>query len=181
VESQELQTQTLYKRLLGDAYGKLPEPLLRFHAICGGGAACGRMNVERNHGLVGRLIATLAGLPAAASEVDATVSVRSEAGYELWVRTFDRTRLVSKQWCEGGLLVESAGPMAFRFMVDVVGNGLQFRTVKCAFMGVRLPRLMAPSVTADVFGTSNGWWVSVELALPFIGRILAYQGEMSQD
>ena len=55
----------LYRRLLGDAWTALPEPVRAMHELTGTLIASGRATVERGAGLLARLVAAVMGFPRA--------------------------------------------------------------------------------------------------------------------
>jgi hypothetical protein len=58
--------EPLYRRVLGEAWDSLPEPLRAMHDLDGERSAGGVAVVERGSGLLARLVALVIGLPPAA-------------------------------------------------------------------------------------------------------------------
>ena len=59
----------LYRRVLGEAWDSLPEPLRAMHDLDGERSADGVAVVERGSGLLARLVAFVIGLPPAGADI----------------------------------------------------------------------------------------------------------------
>jgi hypothetical protein len=107
----------LYRRVLGEAWDSLPEPLRAMHDLDGERGADGVAVVERGSGLLARLVAFVIGLPPAGAEIPVTVSFRAEHGREHWQRNFAGRVFLSVQAQGRGrferLLCERFGPLNF--------------------------------------------------------------------
>src|SRR5215831_8185666 len=101
----------LYRRLLGDAFDRLPPVWRRFHDSPTGGTGSGTFRVTRGKGFFANLLAALGGLPRAGEAVPVRLRVGIEGDRERWVREFPGCRLETVQWASGGLLIEAAGPV----------------------------------------------------------------------
>lgn len=86
--------------------------------------------------------------------------------------------MVTLQSMRRGLLIEQAGPTHFGFALDVLNGGMVFRSTRVWLFGVELPRELAPSIHATVVPTDRGWTAAVWLAVPVLGPILDYEGEV---
>src|SRR5262249_43294731 len=73
---------TLYRRLLGEAYDRMPAPLRALHDLRTEMAVEGSATVTRGPGVLARLAAALVGFPHAGEEVAVRVDFRSENGIE---------------------------------------------------------------------------------------------------
>jgi hypothetical protein len=94
---------------------------------------------------------------------------------------------VSLQSARGaGLLVERLGIMEMMMRLEVGGGALSYQTVNAAlrlgFLRVPLPNRLSPHVMAleKAVGDTNQIHVSVEVALPLLGRLIAYDGILTQ-
>src|SRR5262249_23553029 len=76
----------LYRRLLGEAWHTLPEPIRRMHDISDILAVQGLAQVDRGTGLLARLIAATFRFPRSGRDVPITVTFRVVAGREVWQR-----------------------------------------------------------------------------------------------
>jgi hypothetical protein len=95
--------------------------------------------------------------------------------------------LVSMQSDRGDrLLVERMGIMEMRFRLEVAGGALSYQTVSAVLgfgsLRVPLPYRLSPCVTAweRAVGDMNRIHVSVDVTFPLIGRLIAYDGILTQ-
>jgi hypothetical protein len=86
----------------------------------------------------------------------------------------------------GGFLVELMGVVEMRFLLEAAGGALNYQTVSAALrigsLRVPLPRLLSPCVTAceKAVGDMNQIHVSVDVTFSLIGRLIAYDGILTQ-
>jgi hypothetical protein len=132
-------------------------------------------------------MARLARLPAAGEAVDVRLQVTAQEDGEEWRRTFAGRPLVSMQSARGaGLLVEGLGIAEMLMRLEVVGGALSYQTVSAALrlgsLRVPLPYRLSPHVTAweKAVGDTNQINVSVDVTLPLLGRLIAYDGILTQ-
>jgi len=109
----------LYRRVLGEAWDLLPEPLRAMHDLDGERSADGVAVVQRGSGLLARLVAFVIGLPPAGADIPVTVSFRARHGREHWQRYF-AGRVFSSVQAQGRgrserLLCERFGPLNWRW------------------------------------------------------------------
>lgn len=167
----------MYVEDLGTDLDRL-DPLLReFHRTVPN-RGTGELAVERSPQLIGRLLATLAGLPQTAEQVLVDLEVSAIAGGERWVRSFNGKPLVTTQRLWRSLLLETGGPLTFGFRLVVEGGGMRFDQQRTWFMGIPLPKLLAPRVSAVATPAAGGWHIDVRMALPLIGPMIRYHGIM---
>jgi hypothetical protein len=85
-----------------------------------------------------------------------------------------------------GLLVERMGTVEMLLRLEVVDGALSYQTVSAAFrigvLRVPLPYRLSPHVTAweKAVGDTNQIHVSVDVTLPLLGRLIAYDGILTQ-
>jgi hypothetical protein len=132
-------------------------------------------------------MARLARLPAAGEAVDVRLQVTAQEEGEEWRRTLAGRHLVSMQYDRGaGLLVERLGIVEMLLRLEVVGGALSYQTVsadmRLSFLRVPLPYLLSPNVTAweKAVGDTNQVHVFVDVTLPLLGRLIAYDGIITQ-
>jgi hypothetical protein len=177
----------LYQKLLGASWPDLDVVLRRLHDSGETVRAVGVFRVRRGNNRLARTMARLARLPAAGEAVDVRLQVTAQEEGEEWRRTFAGRPMVSMQYDRGdGPLVERLGIMEMRFRLEVVGGALSYKTVSAAvrlgFLGVPLPYWLSPYVTAweKAVGDTNQIQVSVEVTLPLLGRLIVYDGILTQ-
>lgn len=169
---------TLYQRVLGERFDALHPVLRRFHSSETHIAGRGLFRVVHHPGWLRKLLLVVLRFPKAGEAIEVRLEVSPSASGERSVRSFAGRPLVTRQTAEGGLLMERVGPLCFGLAVEVVGGGLTFRTRRTWMLGVPLPTWFAPSVEADVVPNGEAWGVAVRLALPLVGRLLDYEGEV---
>ena len=145
--------------------------------------ATGRFKVRGSANVLARILARAGGLPRR-GEVAMELAVTPDAAGETWRRTFGGQDLTTRQWEEGGLLVEEIGLMQIEFALTAADGALGFRQVG-ARVGrgrrhVRLPRWLAPAVTARAW-SDDGLRVEVEIRFPAAGLLCAYEGVLRKD
>jgi hypothetical protein len=85
-----------------------------------------------------------------------------------------------------GLLEERMGIVEMRFRLAVIGGALSYETVSAALrfgsLCLPLPHWLSPCVTAWEIAVDdmNQIHVSVDVTLPLLGRLIAYDGMLTQ-
>jgi hypothetical protein len=132
-------------------------------------------------------MARLARLPATGEAVDVRLQVTAQEECEEWRRTFAGRPLLSLQYDRGaGLLMERLGTVEMLLRLEVVGGALSYQTLSAAlrlgFLRVPLPYRLSPYVTAweKAVGDTNQIHVSVDVTMPLLGRLIAYEGILTQ-
>jgi hypothetical protein len=83
-------------------------------------------------------------------------------------------------------MVERMGIIEMGIRLEVGGGALNYQTVSAALrlgsLRVPLPRWLSPYITAweRAVGDMNQIHVSVEVTLPLLGRLIAYDGILTQ-
>ncbi|MGE0130772.1 MAG: DUF4166 domain-containing protein [Blastocatellales bacterium] len=177
----------LYPKLLGASWCDLDVAVRRLHGSGRMVRAVGVFQVRHGSNSLARALARLARLPAAGEAVDVRLQVTAREEGEKWQRAFAGHPLVSMQSnLSGRLLVERIGVMELRFRLEVAGGALGYQTVSAALrlgsLRVPLPHLLSPCVTAWEKASDNmdQIHVSVDVTFPLIGRLIAYDGVMTQ-
>jgi Domain of unknown function (DUF4166) len=173
--------RSLYRRVLGEQFDRLPSSLHVFHDAVRGGRGTGRFELRRGSGVIARIAARLFRLPAEGSDVAVTLDVVVEDGCERWIRDFGGRRLESVQWEHAGFLVEKAGHLRLAFRLSADDAGLRFVSRRAWFFGVPLPRWLAPEVQATVVAHEEGWRTDVRVCLPGGSLLLGYSGTIAPE
>ncbi len=174
----EYKAVSLYRRTLGESFDCMPEVLKRFHDQPFAAAANGTLRVTRGKGVLRRIAAAVMRLPKPGEQVPVHLHVHIGGETEQWTRDFGSLRLVTKQWLDRGLLIGSAGLMRFRFRLTGDESGLRFEFVRCWFIGIPLPFILAPKVNASASKYEESWWVHVCVEAPILGMLTEYEGKM---
>ena len=143
----------------------------------------GQFGVRHGARPAARLLARLAGLPAAGARVPVRLVVTRERGAERWHRTFAGRDFVTYQRrTEDGLMAERAGPFEMLFRLDERGGVRRYRQVGFALrlgrLRVPLPRRASPRVVARERVSEDGsrLCASVRVKAPLVGLLIAYGG-----
>lgn len=175
----------LYARVLGSAYRELPPAIRALHGHRANHAVSGRASVERGAGLLSRLVGALVGFPAAGADVPVRVSFEIERGREIWTRDFAGRRFRSVQSAGRGrnayLVDERFGPFSFGLALLVEDSRLRLVVRNWRFLGLPLPRFLAPSGDSFENAEDGRFNFHVEIAHPLIGLIVRYRGWLVPD
>ena len=171
---------SLYRRVMGEAFDALPPVLRRFHGLEAGGRAGGLLRVTRGDGRLRNLVAGAVGLPEAGEQVPLELHVLVEGDRERWVRAFGARRMVSVQWARGDMLMEGVGGVRFGFEVVIEPGGARFVCRRNWLLGLPLPSWLTTRIEAEVRGGDEGWWLRVTVTAPLVGRLVEYEGEVTQ-
>jgi len=170
----------LYRRLLGDAWEALPEPLRAMHDHTGTLRAKGRSHIERGNGLLARIVVRVFGFPEAGQDVPVEVLFDSCDEGERWQRTFGATRFSSSQSAGRGrsdkLLVERFGPFTFALALVLEDERLRLVPRRWGFCGIPLPVGLVPHGDTYECVKEGCFGFHVELSHRFTGLIVRYRG-----
>jgi len=165
----------LYARVMGEAFAELP-PLVRaihdFHADAG---AAGEGRVERGRNLFARLIGAVMRFPPA-GDYPLHVSFAVKGGRERWTRDFGGRVFTSELTGQDGLAVERFGPIRFGFALAPTADGLAMQLGRWSILGVPLPLVLAPRITAFERQETDRFRFDVAVALPLVGPVVRYSG-----
>jgi len=172
--------EPLYRRILGDAYATLPQPLQVMHDLKSELTASGVASVERGRGLLARLAGAIVGFPPAGDDVPVEVAFRLQDGRELWQRNFAGQRFESTQEEGKGrgarLLCERFGALSFVMALVVEGERMRLVMRRWTLFGLPLPLALAPRIDAYEFAESGRFHFHVEIGHPLTGLIVRYRG-----
>lgn len=176
----------LYERLVGGAWGRLPEPVRRLHPAGSRVRGAGRFEVRHGGRLTARLLARLMRLPAAGDAVPVVLTVEPEgAGGERWHRSFGGRPFVTHQRERPpGLLADRAGAVEMYFRMEAEAGALVYRHAATALrlgrLRVPLPRALAPRVEAREWAEPGDARVvvRVRVSAPLVGPLITYEGKI---
>ena len=146
------------------------------HDVAGASVWTGRADVERGRSLPSRMVATLFGLPPAGRDQALRVTFQVDGGTGDLVAQFGNAVFRSVQYERGGLLRERVGPSTFVFALETSADGMALKLQGVRFLGVPLPRFLAPSVRTFESERDGRYHFEVEASLPLLGRIVRYAG-----
>jgi uncharacterized protein DUF4166/saccharopine dehydrogenase-like protein len=172
--------EPLYRRILGDAYAMLPQPLQIMHDLKSELTAAGVASVERGKGLLARLAAAIVGFPPAGDDVPVKVAFRLQDGREFWQRNFAGQRFESTQEEGKGrsarLLCERFGALSFAMALVVDGERMRLVMRRWSLFGLPLPLALAPRIDAYEHVEDGRFRFHVEISHSLTGLIVRYRG-----
>jgi hypothetical protein len=171
---------SLYQRILGSDFAKLPTGLQRFHGAAGAARGAGIATVRSGSGVLHRLLARLMGLPRPGENIPIELAVTLDGDREIWWRSFGGRPFTTVQWQNGTLLAERSGPALFYFTLGADAAGLRFEHRGSRIFGVPIPLALSPRVEADAIASGDGWDLRVTIAMPIVGMITSYTGHIVQ-
>jgi hypothetical protein len=150
------------------------------HAVEQTAWAQGRASVERGHGMLARLVASVVGFPQAAADTPVRVRFAATKNEEIWTRTFGDLSFSSRQFAgrgrSEGLLCERFGALTFAMALVPAGARLALILRRWSAFGVPLPRWLGPRTTAYETSEDGRFHFHVEISHPFTGLIVRYRG-----
>ena len=182
----------LYRTHLGDdAWFALPEAVRAAHGDGATSVFQGVFCVTRGTHLAAKLLAPLLHAPPACSQTAVRLIVEtSDDGGERWLRWFgDHLLTTSQRRGSDGTLRERFGPLELAFDLKADAEGIDYRQtaarLRCGLLSLQLPRWLSPRVAAreEVAAGKRSdelrTHVRVELSLPLVGRVVAYDGTLN--
>ena len=170
----------LYRRLLGEAYDRMPAPLQAMHDLKDEMTVEGRATVTRGRGLLARIAAAIVGFPRAGVDVPVRVAFRNENGRERWTRRFARRSFHSTQEQGRGryqwLVCERFGPLCVGMALVLDDGILRLIVRRWSVFGIPLPLWLAPRGNSYEYSENGRFHFHVEIAHPFTGLIVGYRG-----
>jgi hypothetical protein len=172
--------EPLYRRILGSAWDGLPEQIRDLHTVQTRLTFAGKARVDRGNGLIARMIGALYRFPDAGLEIPVTVLLERHGDGELWQRTFAGRVFRSRQREGTGrsqyLIDERFGPVSVGLALVTEEGRLEYRVRRWTFLGIPMPMFMAPGGRTYEFARDGRFHFHVEIAHPWFGLIVRYQG-----
>lgn len=176
----QVRPRLLYRRVLGEAFDRLPPPIRAGHSVDGRLVLAGRASIEGADNAVGRLVARIIGFPPAVADVPVTVEMRQDGEAEIWSRTFGSHRFQSRlgESRPGNRrVIEQFGPIRIVLTLTGGADGITMRTGRAYVGPLRLPGWLTPRSCAIESTDSEGRFTfDVPIAIPLVGRLVRYRG-----
>ena len=182
---------SLYRRLLGPAFDRLPPEIQAMHAGTTAWRSQGRCDIDRGGHPLARLVAGLFRLPPTGRGVPVSVTFTARGDREIWLRNFGGRfmRTTQEAGVEAGVeagdeagggaaMIERFGPLAFRIGVKADTCGIELQMRALTFRGLPLPRFLAPKTVAGESVVDGRFAFDVAIALPLIGPLVHYRGQL---
>ena len=178
-EVTERSTPALYERVMGEEFKTLAPAVRRMHEVYGDAGAEGRGEVAIGSSAMARLICRIMRFPPAGSH-PVHVAFGECDGVERWTRDFGGHRFSSVLRQRGPFMRERFGPLSFRFDLSNDNSGLKMELRGWSALGVPLPLAFAPRIEAAEWEEQGRFNFSVDVALPLIGRVIRYSGQLKR-
>lgn len=179
----ENRNEVLYREILGSAFDRLPDQIQALHGSARNRRWSGTARVRRGRSLSARAIAMAFGFPAAGEDVSVAVEFSPENGGERWTRTFGTSTFSSHQSAGVGrdqdLLVERFGIIAISLALVVEDQRLLLVPRRWSIGGLPMPAFLLPRGNSFEFEKDGIFRFDVTIALPLIGLIAAYEGQLA--
>lgn len=177
---EEREDLSLYRRVLGTAWERLPASLQTMHVSAAGRSASGEASVERGRNRLANLVADIMGLPEAGERIAVRVRFEAIAKGEIWHRDFAGRQFHSVQTEGRGrsqyLIEERFGPISVALACVVEEGRLRLIVRGWSLLGVPMPRFLSPGGDAFEYEQDGRFHFDVELKAPLIGRLVRYRG-----
>jgi hypothetical protein len=174
------QSEPLYRRLLGEAWHSLPQPLQAMHDLDDALVAEGFADVDRGTSLLARIAAWSIGFPPSGRDIPVKVVFEAREGRERWRRSFGQRTFASTQEQGRGrfehLLCERFGPFLFGMGLLTEHGRLHLALRRWSAFGIPLPLKLAPRSNSFEFAQDGKFRFHVEIFHPWLGPIIAYRG-----
>jgi hypothetical protein len=178
----------LYPALLQSAFNDLPTHVRELHSFAPGQTTThwqGHARIARGTNLIANLVANIMGFPKPADRTPVTVELKREIDgarrRETWTRTFAGKKFLSIQDLglssrDRGTLIERFGPLGFRLAILTDSERLRLVPVSWRAFGIPMPKWAMPRVIASESVVDGRFQFDVDIALPFVGRVVHYRG-----
>lgn len=172
--------QCLHAQILGTAWQSLPAVLRAVHGAGPKLTISGAASITRGRGVLARILAWVMRFPAAGDNVPVSVTFERHGHYDKWTRDFGGQEFSSTFAAGSGgfehLLCERFGPLTFGMALVPDSDRLDLVIRRWSFLGLALPRVLAPNGESYEYEKDNQFRFDVEVRLPLVGLVIRYQG-----
>lgn len=158
---------------LGGDFDRLASTVRRAHV--GAIRLSGPARVMRG-GTCATVLASIMALPPASDRIEMTVEGEHRPDRMIWNRRFGDRRFESCFQLRQGRLIESLGPFRLQLRPEARDGRLVYVLERVTLLGLPVPRILAPALEAWEGERDGRYDFAVEVCLPFIGRLVRYEG-----
>lgn len=173
-------SQSLYQKILGDAFNMLPPQIQALHRERDARIWGGEAEVEGGENLISRLVATLFGFPRKAGHANVKVEFCPDETGEMWERNFNGKIFRSYQTAGTGkyahLLTERFGAVTVGLALVIKNDELHLVPRRWTLLGFPLPIFLLPNGASFECEQDGVFNFNVTIKAPLIGRVVAYRG-----
>ena len=171
----------LLPEVLGETYQQLPKEIQALHAGDSVYEAEGSCEVFGASNFLTAMAAKLGGMPPSGVDVPVRLSIQPQGSSEIWSRKFGDVLLATTQKLYGSdknQLIEFLGPGGIVLNVEASQKGLFLNSCGLRLFGViPVPEILSPKIKASEILIEEGKVAfDVEIAAPFLGRMVGYKG-----
>lgn len=170
--------QALFPTVMGERYERLHPDLRAFHDLTGAATLHGEVRTQPAQSWLAGLLGLAMGTPRAASQGPLRFELGETGADQQWTRHFPHRSMVSRMSVRQGALAETLGPVRLTFALEEDAGRLRMKLQRMHFLGLPCPAFLLPQVTATEHGGGGRLHFDVSAALPWIGRVAAYQGHL---
>lgn len=170
---------SLYERVLGADYDRLPAAVQRFHRLSGHTVHHGWVETRAPESMAAKCLAICLGAPRTASSGPLRFELDAGPETETWTRYFPTRTMTSRMRLVGGQVEERLGAAAVTFSLEAAEGKLSMTLARMRFFGVPCPRWLLPKVIAEESGTGEQLHFHVTAALPVVGSVADYRGHLA--
>ncbi len=176
--------ECLHAQVLGEAFNALPPALRAVHGAGPHLKLSGEASITRGRGVIARLLAYLLRFPPAAGKVPVSVTFERHGSSDRWTRNFGGQVFSSTFTAGTGryehLLCERFGPILLGMALVPERNRLNLVMRRWGFLGVPLPRFLAPGGDLFEYEENSRFCFDVEIRLPLAGLVIRYKGFLNR-
>lgn len=166
---------SLYSRILGPAFERLPSALKTIHDARRAKRYVGRCDI-RGGGRIARTIARFAGLPIAQTDVPIEVTVNVTDTSEDWLRKFGSQHMQSRLTYRRRRMEERLGPMVLTFDLSAEQERIVWSLYSARLALLPLPVTWLLDCAATESSHDGRYGFDVSAAVRGVGLIVHYQG-----
>jgi hypothetical protein len=168
---------SLYQKLLGPDYARLPPEQAAFHALHGQYEFTGEASIQCGRHPLARVVSVLMGLPQQDAQVPLRFELIATDESETWIRHFGPQTMTSVLRYRKGWLVERLGLIVLYSRLRIVDECLKMEIVRARFLGlIAMPLWLMPSVQADETASDGQIHFVIRVVWAWLGLLVAYQG-----
>ncbi|MDO9406096.1 MAG: DUF4166 domain-containing protein [Polaromonas sp.] len=175
----------LFEQVLGAGYGRLADPVQRFHRLTGRQVLTGCVETDAPATRLARGLAWCLGTPRQAASGALRFELDVQPDGQRWTRVFPSQTMQSRLARDGAWVVEKLGAATLWFELSERSGQLEMRMVRLRFAGVPCPGWLLPRVTALESGAgtagqppADALHFHIKAALPLVGVVAAYRGHL---
>lgn len=180
---QDERESSLYQKVLGSAFDRLPPRVRELHACLTERRWSGKAQVRRGDGILAKIVCAVIGFPRSGDDIPVTVSLAPEQEAERWTRDFGGKTFASVQSCGSGrdqhLLVERFGVISVSLALIVDGGRLFLIPRRWSLFGLPMPKTLLPGSNSFETEENGAFCFDVEIRAPVAGLIVAYRGQLA--